>query len=140
MPRTYSVNSTAPPEAAWSLLAEPGRWHEWAPHLHGAWRLGEPEVERGRLGAVRLLGAVPVPARIVDKREGRSWTWRVGPAVLAHTVAPRASGCRVSVTISAPGPLEPLLAATYGPVVQLLVERLARVAAVSSSSGTSSAG
>ena len=141
MTRTFSADSTAPPAAAWSLIAEPGRWHEWAPHLRGAWNLGEPEVERGRLGAARLLGAVPIPARIVHKDDGRSWTWRVGPALLVHAIEPdRDGGCRVSVTIEAPGPLEPLLAATYGPVVKMLVERLARVAAASSSSGTSSAG
>ena len=139
MPRTYSADTTASPETAWSLVAEPGRWHEWAPHLRGAWNLGAPEVERGRTGAARILGAIPVPATIVDKRAGRSWTWRVGPAILVHTVTPREHGCRVSVTIQAPGPLEGVLAATYGPVVKLLVQNLARVAA-STSRGTSSAG
>ena len=140
MARTFTADSDASPAAAWSLIAEPERWHEWAPHLRGAWNLGEPEVERGRFGAARLLGAIPVPARIIDKQDGRSWTWRVGPAVLVHEVAPRAGGSTIAVTIEAPGPLEPLLAATYGPVVKLLVERLARVAAASSSNGTSSAG
>jgi hypothetical protein len=44
---------------AWALLARPDRWHEWAPHLRGAWGLSDPatgEVEPGRRGAVRLLG------------------------------------------------------------------------------------
>ncbi len=138
MPRTFAADSPASPAAAWALLAQPERWHEWAPHLRGAWNLGEPEVEQGRIGAARLLGVVPVPAQIVEKRYGQSWSWRVGPAVLVHAVTPRPGGCRVSVTIQAPGPLEPLLAVTYGPVVQRLVERLARVAA--SSTGASSSG
>jgi Polyketide cyclase / dehydrase and lipid transport len=110
-------------------MAEPDRWHEWSPHLRGAWGLGEPEVGLRRFGAARLLGVLPVPAQIVDKRPGRSWTWQVGPVVLVHAVKPLADGgCRVSMTLQAPGPLEPLLAATYGPVVQLLVANLARVA------------
>src|SRR4051794_20111747 len=125
MPRTFAAECSAPPEAAWPLLAEPARWHEWAPHLRGAWGLGTPEIEPRRLGAARLLGVVPVPAQIVHKVPGRSWTWRVGPAILVHAVTPRpGGGSRVSVTIQAPGPLEPLLAASYGPVVQLLVSRL----------------
>jgi polyketide cyclase/dehydrase/lipid transport protein len=139
MPRTFAADSSADPQEAWAMLSEPARWNEWSPYLHGAWGLGEPEVQAGRLGAARLLWVLPVPARIVDKQAGRSWTWRVGPAVLEHAVTPRPGGCRVSVTIEAPGPLEPLLAATYGPVVGLLVSRLARLAA-SRSTATSSSG
>jgi hypothetical protein len=130
MPRTYAADCAAPPEAAWSLIARPDRWHEWSPHVRGAWGLGSPEVELHRTGAARLMGVVPVPARIIAKRPGRSWTWRVGPMVLVHAVTPAdGGGCRVTTTLQAPGPLEPLLAATYGPVVQLLMRNLARVAA-----------
>ncbi len=121
-------------------MAEPERWKEWSPHVRGAWGLGHPEVEPDSLGAARILGFVPVPAQIVAKEAGRSWTWRVGPATLVHTVTPRRhGGATVAVSIEAPGPLEPLLAATYGPVVQLLVSNLARVAA-SRSTATSSPG
>ena len=133
MPRTYAADSAATPEAAWSLIAEPARWHEWSPHVRGAWGLGEPEVRERAVGAARLLGVVPVPAQIVHKRSGRSWTWRVGPMVLVHAVTPRpGGGCRVAITLQAPGPLEPVLAATYGPVVRLMVANLARVAAAKS--------
>ena len=87
-----------------------------------------------------LLGVLPVPARIVAKADGRSWTWRVGPMTMEHAVNPRAGGgSRISVSLAAPGPLEPVLAATYGPVIQLLVTRLARLAA-SESTGTRFAG
>ncbi len=134
MPREYAADSSASPAVAWSLIAEPERWHEWAPHLRGAWRLGSREVEEGRLGAARLLGVIPIPARITAKREGRSWTWRAGPLELDHAVHPTPVGSRITMTLSAPGPLEDVLAATYGPVVQRLVNRLARVAASSSSS------
>jgi hypothetical protein len=140
MPRTFSADSDAAPEEAWAMMARPDRWHEWSPYLFGAWGLGTPEVQERRVGAARLLGVIPVPAQIVHKEPGRSWTWRVGPAVLVHAVTPRRDrGCTVSVTIQAPGPLEPLLAATYGPVVRILVGRLARLAA-SRSTATSSSG
>ncbi len=126
---TFSVPCSAPPEAAWSLVAEPARWAEWAPHVRGAWGLGAPEVRDGAHGAARLLGVVPVPARIIAKTPGRSWAWRVGPdIVLVHRVQPRAGGCEVAIELTAPGPLEPLLRATYGPVIGVMLRRLARAA------------
>ena len=93
-------------------------------------RLGPrvPEVEKWRVGAARLFGVVPIPARITAKRDGRSWTWRVGPMALDHAVEPAGTGSRISMTLRAPRPLEQLVAATYGPIVQQLVQRLARVA------------
>src|SRR4051794_18484418 len=111
MPRRYAANSLAPPEAAWSLIAEPARRPAAAPHRPGAWGLGSPEVVPGKVGVARLFGVGPVPARIVHRGPGRSWTWRVGRMVLVHAVTPRGNGgCRVAMTLQAPGPLEPLLA------------------------------
>jgi hypothetical protein len=125
MPATFSARSAARPETAWALMARPDRWSEWAPHIRGAWGLGSPEVRPGALGAVRLLGFVPVPAQIVAKSAGRSWTWRVGPAVLVHRVEPLSSGgCVVAIDVHAPR----ALTAAYGPVVKLLLRRLASVA------------
>jgi len=82
----------------------------------------------GARGAARLLGAVPVPARVTAKRAGRSWTWKVGPVSLVHRVEPLGTGCEVAIDLCAPRPLERLLSVSYGPVVALLVRRLARVA------------
>ncbi|HEX8102250.1 MAG TPA: SRPBCC family protein [Solirubrobacteraceae bacterium] len=130
--RTWSADSTAPPEAAWPLLARPSAWPSWAPHLRGAWGLGAPEVREGATGFARLVGVVPVPARIVRKRAGRSWTWRVAPGLVEmdHRVEPRAGGgSRVVIELRAPAPLEAALAAAYGPVIQATLGRLARVAA-----------
>ncbi len=126
---SYEAESVAPAEVAWALVARPHRWKEWAPHLRGAVGLGVPEVEAGRHGVARLFGALPVPAVVTDKVPGRSWTWRVGPVTLVHRVRPRADGtCVVGVDLTAAAPVETVLALTYGPVVALLVERLARVA------------
>src|SRR5688500_10602658 len=74
---TYEAPSAASPQRAWPYLSRPGRWPRWAPPLRGAWGLGDPAVEPGARGAVRLLGVVPVPALILDKEPGRSWSWRV---------------------------------------------------------------
>ena len=128
---TYEARSDAPADAAWRLVARPERWHEWAPHLRGAWGLGEPEVQAGARGAARLLGVVPVPAEVTEKRRGRRWSWRVGPVEIVHRVepAPVGPGSLVAVDMIAPAPLERALAVSYGPLVALLVRNLARVAA-----------
>jgi hypothetical protein len=114
---------------AWALIARPAAWPAWAPHVRGAWGLGAPEVRAGARGAARLLGVVPVPARITEKVDGRSWAWRVGPVDMDHRVEPGpGDGCTVAVTMSAPAPVEAALRLGYGPVVALLVRNLARAA------------
>jgi hypothetical protein len=126
---TYEARSTAPPRYAWPYLSRPALWSCWAPHLRGAWGLGDPEVVPGNVGAVRLLGVVPIPARITAKDDERSWSWRVGPATMHHRVEPAADGGSVvAVDIEAAPPVEAALAVTYGPLVQILVRNLARVA------------
>ncbi|WP_205696056.1 SRPBCC family protein [Conexibacter sp. SYSU D00693] len=129
----YASAARADPAVAWSLIARPSRWPAWAPHLRGAWGLAGTDgwVREGARGAARLLGAVPVPARIVRVVDGTSWTWRVGGVEMDHRVEPAApgeGGCVVAVTMSAPAPVELALRATYGPVVSLLVDHLARAA------------
>lgn len=123
------ASSGADPAEAWALIARPERWHEWAPHVRGAWGLGDPEVQEGRKGYARLLGVVPVPATVTEVVAGRSWTWRVGPTLMVHRVESEPDGCRVAVDIKAPGPLEPVLRAFYGPLVERLLARLAARAA-----------
>ena len=125
--RTFTADSKASPGAAWELLARPDAWSAWAPHVRGAWGLGSPEVRAGAFGCARLLGVIPVPARITAKDDA-SWTWEVGPIEMVHRVVPRGRGCRVAIDLHAPGPLEPALAAIYGPVIQLTLDRLARLA------------
>lgn len=115
-------------EEAWSLLSRPARWHEWAPHLRGAWGLSgtDGEVAVNARGAVRLLGAIPVPVAITAKTLRREWTWRVGGLVdMDHRVEPG----RVAVELRAPRAIEAALAATYGPLIALLLARLSRSAA-----------
>jgi len=127
----YEAHSSADPLVAWSLVAEPARWHEWSPHVRGAWGLGEPEIERGARGAARLLGIVPIPTRVTAVAEGRSWTWSVGLMELDHRVDPDPDGTGgsiVGVDIRAAPAMEAVLRFTYGPVVALLVRNLARVA------------
>ena len=128
---TYRAESTAPAGRAWELVARPGRWHEWAPHVRGARGLGSPEVEPGARGVVLLLGALPVPVRITGKRRGRAWSWQVGPVEIEHRVEPRAGSCSVIVELRAPAAVALPLRVTYGPLVAVLVRNLARVASSS---------
>lgn len=61
MTHTFSADSAAQATETWSLVSEPARWPEWAPHIRGAWGLGSPEVQRGRRGAARVLWLLPIP-------------------------------------------------------------------------------
>src|SRR5215210_7417216 len=126
--RSFAVDTDAPPTGMWRLMARPDQWATWSPHVRGAWGLGDPEVREGARGAARLFGLAPVPAVITAVVPGRSWTWRVGPVEMTHRVEPG----RVAIDLSAPGPLEPALAAAYGPVITWALRRLARSAATSS--------
>jgi Polyketide cyclase / dehydrase and lipid transport len=128
--RTWSAESAGSPSVAWALMSRPDAWRAWAPHFQGAWGLGAHEVREGAVGAARMLGVVPVPAVIVDKHPGRSWTWWAAPGVeVVHRVEPRPGGCTVSASLSAPWPLERALALALGPVFSLSLRRLARIAA-----------
>jgi Polyketide cyclase / dehydrase and lipid transport len=120
--------TSAPADVVWALIARPGEWSRWAPHLRGAVGLGAPEVTLGARGSARLLGVVGVPARITAKRRGSLWSWRVGPVTVRHRVSAVAGGTLVAMELDAPAPLEPALRLTYGPVVALLLRNLVRVA------------
>lgn len=128
----FAEPTCASPEAAWALLARPALWPRWSPHVRGAWGLAGAGgwVAPGRAGAARLLGFLPVPARILSVDEGRAWAWRVGPVTMDHRVevAPDGAGCVVAIELDAPGPLAPAVAAAYGPVISLTLRRLARMA------------
>src|SRR3954451_19565860 len=125
--RTWSADSQASPRAAWALMSRPGAWPAWAPHILGAIGLGSGEVQEGATGFARLLGVIPVPVHVSEKVPGRSWTWLPAPGVrIVHRVTPRHGGCPVAVDLD--GPLTPLLARAYGPVIQASLNRLARVA------------
>ena len=104
--RTFTADSKASPGAVWALLARPDAWSAWAPHVRGAWGLGSPEVREGAFGFARLLGVIPVPAKITAK-DKTSWTWRVGPIELVHRVVPRGVGARSRSTCARRGRSSP---------------------------------
>ena len=124
----YERRTRAPADVVWALVARPGNWSRWAPHVRGADGLGAPEVKLGAHGSARLLGVIPVPARITAKRRGSLWSWQVGPLTIRHRVSTVAGGTLVAIELDAPAALEPVLRLTYGPVVALLLRNLTRVA------------
>jgi hypothetical protein len=121
----YRRHSAAPPACAWKLVSNPSLWSEWAPHLRGAWGLGSPEVEPGSRGAARILGLLPVPARITGKESGLSWRWQVGPYSMEHRVEARPTGCDVVIEVEASAPWERVFALSYGLAIPVLLGRLA---------------
>ena len=121
----YSAHSPAAAAQLWPLLSRPELWSSWAPHVRGAWGLGQPEVQARAKGAARLLGFVPIPAEIIRKSPGRSWGWRVGPVEMDHRLVPRRRGTTVEVTVKAPAAIELALRASYGPLMKLALRRLA---------------
>ena len=129
----FSVQATsdASPEAVWSLLSEPKRWSSWAPHIRGAIGLGSPEVRLGRRGVALVLPGLVVPVRVSAKVDGRSWDWTTGPMRFRHAVEPRAGGCLITLEVTGPSGLEQVVAGVYGPLIRLVLRRLARVAAQS---------
>ena len=129
-----SATSEADPAAVWALLARPSAWSRWAPHIRGGAGLGAPEVQAGSRGFVLIGPGFPVaavPAVIGVVRPGRSWSWRVAGLVeMEHVVeAVRGGGSSVRIELRAPAAVELGLRVTYAPLVTLLLQRLARVAA-----------
>jgi hypothetical protein len=122
------VSTSAPPEEAWSLLAEPRRWHEWSPYVAGAEGLGEPEVEAGAIGAVVLRGGVRIAAEILEVVPGHTWTWRVKGLRIRHTVEPMPGGCRLSMVPEGSGPFWSSVAFGYRLPTALIARNVARAA------------
>jgi Polyketide cyclase / dehydrase and lipid transport len=122
------VETTASAAEVWSLLAEPGRWHEWSPYVAGAEGLGEPEVEAGAVGSVVLRGGMRIAAEILEVVPGRSWTWQVKGLRIRHEVQATPHGSRLTMTPEGSGPLWASLAAGYRLPTALIARNIARVA------------
>jgi uncharacterized protein YndB with AHSA1/START domain len=123
-----SVTIDAPPDAVWSLIARPDRWHEWSPYVAGAEGLGEPEVEEGAVGSVVVRGGRRIDAEILEVVPGRSWAWQVKGLVICHEIEPVPHGTRLSITPEGDGPLWAPLALAYRLPTALIARNVARVA------------
>jgi uncharacterized protein YndB with AHSA1/START domain len=121
-----TVTIDAPPDAVWSLIARPDRWHEWSPYVTGAEGLGEPEVEAGAVGSVLLRGGSRIGAEILEVVPSRSWAWRVKGLVIRHEVEPVLGGTRLSMTPEGDGPLWAPLALAYRLPTALITRNVAR--------------
>ena len=132
----------------WSLVAEPGRWHEWSPYVAGAEGLGTPEVREGAVGAVVLRGGLRIGAEVLEVVPGESWTWQVKGLRIRHEVHPtpqlppavpsagtvgernsRPERCRLTMTPEGEGPFWGPAARAYRVPTALIARNIARVAA-----------
>lgn len=125
---TRVLESIAPPERVWDLIARPGRWPEWSLYVRGAEGLGDPEVEAGAKGRVILAGGIKVPAEIIAVKPGRSWSWKVGGIIVDHQVEATSQGSRLSMPVEAARSAWSPLALVYAPVVDLFTSRIVKVA------------
>jgi hypothetical protein len=131
----------------WSLVAEPGRWHEWSPYVAGAEGLGTPEVQAGAAGSVVLRGGLRIPAEVLEVVPGVSWTWQVKGLRIRHEVHPtpqpppavpsaggvgkrnsRPERCRLTMTSAGDGPFWGPAAWAYRVPTALIARNIARVA------------
>jgi uncharacterized protein YndB with AHSA1/START domain len=123
-----AVETDAPPERVWALMAKPELWGRWSPHVRGAVGLGSPEVVEGASGHVVLRGGVRLAARITEVVPGESWSWRVGGLHVRHTVRPVGTGSRIEHVVEGSSRPWSIVARAYVPIVGLIARNIARVA------------
>jgi hypothetical protein len=139
------VEVETPAAEVWSLVAEPGRWHEWSPYVAGATGLGTPEVQEGAVGSVVLRGGLRIGAEVLEVIPGVSWTWQVRGLRIRHEVHPtrqpppsaggvgkrnsRPERCRLTMTSEGDGPFWGPAALAYRVPTALIARNIARVAA-----------
>lgn len=137
-----TTRATAPPSEVWRLLAQPGRWPDWSPHIRSVGSAlpdGAPpvELEEGQRLTVRSVWPIGVRAEITRVEPGYRWDFVAHPAgpwslENAHVIEPDAGGCSIGVAMRVLGPGAALLDQTalraYGLLAQVAVDRLARLA------------
>lgn len=125
---TSEVDCDVSAARVWELIATPGRWREWSPHVVGAEGLGAATVKAGAEGHVVLRGGLRLPARISTVEPGRSWTWQVGGIHVLHGVGPRVGGSRIRLEVTGSSRPWSAAALAYLPAVALIARNIARVA------------
>ena len=109
--RTIQID--APLAAVWAVLADVERWPEWTPSILSVVRKEPGPLGLASTAKVKPKGFPESLLRVTEFSPGRSFMWEGsgGPGlrvILAHAVEPAADrGSRVTLTISAAGPLAP---------------------------------
>ena len=109
MQRSIEIN--APPERVWAVLSDVERWPEWTPTARSVVMETQPPFAVRSRATLELRGQKkPSLWEVTDLQPGREFTWqmRAGPGlrvVAGHVVEPLATGCRVTLSIVARGPL-----------------------------------
>ena len=126
--RVHAIETDAPPERVWALIARPEHWGRWSPHVRGAMGLGSPEVVEGASGHVVLRAGVRLPARITEVVPGESWSWWIGGLHVRHSVRPAGTGSRIEHVVEGFSRPWSIAAWAYAPIVGLIARNIARVA------------
>lgn len=107
----------APPDEAWTLLADTRHWTSWGPTVTAV-DPGDVTVTPGLDGRVRTPVGLWLPFTVTDVDPGRRWTWDVaGVGATDHRVEGTADGCRVVFGV-------PRWAPFYAPVCALALRRI----------------
>ena len=94
---TTARTMTAPPEAAWRVLADVDAWPQWGPTVRRAELTVPGSLRLGSRGKVWTPVGVALPFEITEFDDGHAWAWKVaGVPATRHEVRPLAGGCRVS--------------------------------------------
>jgi uncharacterized protein YndB with AHSA1/START domain len=106
-----SVEINAPSERVWAVLSDVERWPAWTPTTTSVVMETPPPFAVGSRATLELRGQKqPSVWEVTELTPGRSFTreMRAGPGlrvVAGHVIEPLATGCRVTLSIVARGPL-----------------------------------
>jgi hypothetical protein len=116
---TVSRSFRAPCSRIWELLTDTTTWPQWGPSVKSV-ECSDRFIRQGTKGRVKTASGIWLPFTITGYKEGHFWSWNIGgiPAT-GHRVEPQKDGlCRLTFEV-------PLLAAPYGYICKIALERIA---------------
>ena len=109
-----SVDINAAPDAVLAVMSDVERWPEWTASVTSITRLDSGPFAIGSRARIRQPKLPPALWTVSAIEPGRSFTWiSKGPGILVtahHSIDPRASGSRVTLSIRYEGLLAKLVA------------------------------
>jgi len=109
-----SIDINAAPDAVLAVMSDVERWPEWTASVTSIKRLDAGPFVIGSRASIRQPKLPPALWTVSAIEPGRSFTWiSKGPGILVtahHSIDPRASGSRVTLSIRYEGLLAKLVA------------------------------